>query len=217
MASNDRLRVATYSRVSTSNHGQNPEVQVHELRRYCDARGWEITHELVDHGYSGGSTVRPGLRELQDLVKQRKVDAVVVVKLDRLFRSLRHLVTTLEDWESIGVKFIAVKDSVDWTTPAGRFFVQILGSLAELEKSILIERTMMGLDHARRMGKKLGRPKTRNDFEIKKLRDQGLSYTQIQKRLGVSRGSVFRALNTVPKTPIQAARKSPANPGDDDV
>ncbi|MGE3683315.1 MAG: recombinase family protein [Bdellovibrionales bacterium] len=207
------LKVVTYSRVSTSHHTQNPQVQVEELRRYCKARDWEIVHEVIDHGYCGDTVARPGLKHLQELVKQRQVDAVIVVKLDRLFRSLRHLVVTLEEWESVGVKFVAVKDSVDWTTPAGRFFVQVLGSLAELEKSILIERTMMGLEHARRSGKKLGRPKTRNDSDIQRLRAKGLSYTQIQKQLGVSRGSVFRALNAVPKTPAQGARKSPVNSG----
>lgn len=195
-----KLRIATYSRVSTSHHNQNPEVQVHELRRYCVARGWEITQEIIDHGYSGGSTVRPGLNELQRLVKEREVDVVVVVKLDRLFRSLRDLVVTLEDWEAIGVKFVSVKDAVDWTTPAGRFFVQVLGSLAELEKSILRERTIMGLDHARRKGKVLGRPKS--DYEaIRALRNQGLSYSKIQNELGVGRATISRALSGVPKTP----------------
>lgn len=202
-----RLRVATYSRVSTSHHNQDPEIQVYELRRYCEARDWEVTHEIVDHGYSGGTAVRPGLKELQELVKLRKIDAVVVVKLDRLFRSLRHLVVTLEDWEALGVKFVSVKDAVDWTTPAGRFFVQVLGSLAELEKSILVERTMMGLDHARRKGKKLGRPKS-DHLAIQELRAKGKSYSQIQTELGVGRATISRALNTVPKTPKNQPQKS---------
>lgn len=202
-----KLRVATYSRVSTSHHNQNPEVQVHELRRYCKARDWEITLEIIDHGYSGGTALRPGLKELQDLVKQRKIDAVVVVKLDRLFRSLRHLVVTLEEWDALGVKFVSIKDAVDWTTPAGRFFIQVLGSLAELEKSILRERTIMGLDHARRKGKILGRPKS-DHSAIQKLRSKGLSYTQIQNELGVGRATICRALQSVPKTPSKTSKKT---------
>lgn len=204
------MRVATYSRVSTSHHGQNPEVQVHELRRYCEARGWNISYELTDHGFSGSTESRPALKQLQTLVRERKVDVIVVVKMDRLFRSLKHLVTTLEEWQAIGIQFVATKDSIDYTTPAGRLLAQILGSLAEFEKSLLIERTMLGLEHARRSGKKLGRPKTRNDEKIIELRSQGLSYTAIQKELGVSRGSVFRALQTVPKTlekPLQKIEK----------
>lgn len=188
------LRVVTYSRVSTSHHNQNPEVQVHELRRYCQAREWNIKHEIVDHGFSGGTTSRPGLSKLFELVESRHVDVVVVVKMDRLFRSLKHLVTTLEEWHEKGIQFVATKDSIDYTTPAGRLMAQILGSLAEFEKGLLKERTMLGLEHARRNGKTLGRPKTRNDDEIIKLRSLGLTYTEIQKELNIGRGSVFRAI-----------------------
>lgn len=202
------MKVATYSRVSTSHHNQNPEVQVHELRRYCEARGWTIAHEIVDHGFSGGTDVRPGLKELLALVRERKIDVVIVVKMDRLFRSLKHLVSTLEEWQAVGVQFVATKDNIDYTTPAGRLLAQILGSLAEFEKSLLIERTMLGLEHARRQGKTLGRPKTRDDQKIQALRSQGLSYTAIQKKLGISRGAISRALQTVPKTPEKSHQKS---------
>lgn len=202
------MRVATYSRVSTSHHGQNPEVQVHELRRYCEARRWHIEHEIVDHGFSGGTDSRPGLKQLLSLVRERKVDVVVVVKMDRLFRSLKHLVSTLEEWQAIGVQFVATKDNIDYTTPAGRLLAQILGSLAEFEKSLLVERTMLGLEHARRSGKKLGRPKTRDDVKIQALRNQGLSYTAIQKQLGVSRGAISRAMQGVPKTPEKPEQKT---------
>lgn len=201
------MKVATYSRVSTSHHNQNPEVQVHELRRYCEARGWSINYELVDHGYSGGTDARPGLKQLLNLVKERKVDVVIVVKMDRLFRSLKHLVSTLEEWQALGVQFVATKDNIDYTTPAGRLMAQILGSLAEFEKGLLVERTLLGLEHARRTGKILGRPKKRDDEKIQELRGKGLSYTQIQKELGVSRGSVFRALKSVPKTSLNLDQK----------
>lgn len=159
-------RVLTYSRVSTSNKDQNPEVQFHELRRYCAARGWEVVDEIVDHGFTGSTDNRPGLKRLLALVRERRVDVVVVVKMDRLFRSLKHLVATLEEWQALGVQFVATKDNIDYTTPSGRLFAQILGSLAEFEKSLLIERTRMGLDHARAMGKTLGRPKKRDDEAI---------------------------------------------------
>ncbi len=188
------LRVVTYSRVSTDDKGQNPQVQVAELQRFCAARGWTITHELVDHGYSGGTDDRPGLKKLMKLVKSREVDGVVVVKLDRLFRSLKHLVTTLDDWQALGIVFCATADAVDYSTPGGRLFAQILGCLAEFEKSLLVERTKMGLEHARRQGKRLGRPKKRDDVAIMNLRREGLSYSQIQKRLGVSRPAIHRAI-----------------------
>lgn len=190
----NQLRVVTYSRVSTSHHSQNPEVQVHELRRFCQSREWKIEHEIIDHGFSGGTASRPGLNRLFELVQSRQVDVVIVVKMDRLFRSLKHLVTTLEEWHEEGIQFVATKDSIDYTTPAGRLMAQILGSLAEFEKGLLKERTMLGLEHARRSGKTLGRPKTRNDDEIVRLRNLGLTYSEIQKELNVGRGSVFRAI-----------------------
>lgn len=187
------MRVATYSRVSTTNHGQKPAVQVQELRRYCKARRWTILHEIIDQA-SGGTDDRVGLRRLLELVRAREVDAVVVVKMDRLFRSLKHLMTTLDEFEALGVKFVATRDQVDLTTPAGRLFVQVLGSLGEFERGLIRERIMLGLDHARRLGKTLGRPRTvdRNQ-EIRKLRKQGLSYRLIQTKLGVSMGAICRA------------------------
>jgi len=194
------IRIATYSRVSTAHHFQNPDVQVQELRRHCDARGWLIAHELVDHGHSGATDQRPGLKRLQALVRSREVDGVVVVKLDRLFRSLRHLISTLEEWQELGIQFVAIRDNVDYSSPASRFFVQVLGSLSEFERALAIDRTLAGLDHARRCGKVLGRPKVRDDDAIRALRATGLSYAAIQKRLGVSKGTVCRALKGTPKS-----------------
>jgi DNA invertase Pin-like site-specific DNA recombinase len=206
------MNVATYSRVSTADKGQNPDVQVSELRRYSAARGWSVVDEIIDHGFSGASDQRPGLKRLLSLVRTRKVDVVVVVKLDRLFRSLKHLVTTLEDFQSLGVQFVAIKDNVDYSTPSGRLFVQILGSLAEFEKSLLRERTLAGLEYAKARGKRLGRPKSRDDQFIIKLRNAGMTYTQIQRQLGCGRSAIYRALKamskTVSKAEFQVAEKA---------
>ena len=207
------MRVITYSRVSTDDKGQNPEVQTAELRRYCSARGWQLVEEIVDHGFSGGTDRRPGLSRLMAAVRSREVDAVIVVKLDRLFRSLKHLVHTLDDFQTLGVTFVAVKDNVDYSTPSGRFFVQILGSLAEFEKSLLRERTMMGLAHARSVGKTLGRPRITNDDAIIELARRGLSYRAIQNQLKVSAGAVWRALKSAPKSPSKVQRKSSMKSG----
>lgn len=201
-------RVLTYSRVSTANKEQKPEVQVHELRRYCSARGWKIEQEIVDHGFSGGTDNRPGLKKLLALVRERKIDVVVVVKMDRLFRSLKHLVSTLDEWQALGVQFVATKDAVDYTTPSGRLFAQILGSLAEFEKSLLVERTKMGIEHARAMGKTLGRPLKRDDEAIRKARSQGMSYTEIERHLGVTRGAVYRSLKGVSKMSPKPPQKT---------
>jgi DNA invertase Pin-like site-specific DNA recombinase len=193
------IKVATYARVSTAQH-QSPEAQIFELRRYCGARDWKIAHEIVDHGFSGGTARRPGLKQLFDLVKRREVQGVVVVKLDRLFRSVRHLITTLEEFQALGVTFCAISDNVDYSTPSGRLFVQILGSLAEFERSLLRERTVMGLQHARRKGVRLGRPQQHDPEEIRRLRQRGLSYTEIGKKTGAPPGCIARALRGTRKT-----------------
>lgn len=179
--------------MSTQKREQKPEVQIGELRRYCKARGFKIIHEIQDRA-SGGTDDRPGLKRLLVLVRAREVDAVIVVKLDRLFRSLKHLVNTIAEFEALGVKFIATRDQVDLTTPAGRMFVQILGSLAEFERALIRERILLGLTYAQSQGKILGRPKINDDEKVRELRRQGLSYQGIQRRLGVSKGAVCRAL-----------------------
>lgn len=188
-------RVIIYARVSTSHHDQNPEIQLHELRRYCEARGWRVEREIVDHGYSGGTDKRPGLQELLRMVGAGETDCVMVLKLDRLFRSLRQLVTVLDDFQARGVCFVAVKDAVDYSTPAGKLFTQILGSLAEFEKALIRERTVAGLQFARTVkGKTLGRRRTRNDKAILELTKQGQSQSSIARVLGCSRKTVQRSL-----------------------
>ncbi len=187
------MRVLTYSRVSTD-RDQNPEAQRAELSRYCEARGWNVVEHIVDHGYSGGTDQRPGLKQLLSLVRSRKVDAVVVIKLDRLARSLRHLITMLDEFNALGVLFISVGDQIDMSTASGRLMLHLLGAFSEFERALIRERTMRGIDHARREGKKLGRPKLRDDNVIQSLRSKGLSMRNIAAMLQTSLGSVQRAL-----------------------
>lgn len=203
------MKAVTYSRVSTSHHNQNPQVQIEELRKACTNRGWSITEELVDHGYSGSTDNRPGLKRLMSLVRSKEVDVVMVVKMDRLFRSLKHLVSTLEEFEEIGVKFVALKDNVDYSTPSGRFFVQVLGSLGEFERSLLRERTMMGLEHAKSMGKKFGRPRIHDEVRIVELHHQGKSYREIQKVTGAHMGTISRAIKNAQKSPVENTPSPP--------
>jgi len=194
------MRIASYSRVSTSHHDQKPEIQVNEIRRFCQHRNWQIDHELIDHGFSGSTDNRPGLKQLMALARNKEIDGIVVLKLDRLFRSLKHLVTTLEEFEKIGILFVAIKDNVDYSTPSGRLFVQILGSLGEFERSLLRERTMLGLDHARSNGKKFGRPRIHDENAIIQLYQQGMTYRQIQSALKVPMGTISRAVKVARKT-----------------
>jgi len=196
---NDFKRALIYARVSTSHHDQKPELQIDELKRYCKARGWEITKELVDHGYSGSHDKRPALKELLKLVNGRQVDVVIVLKLDRLFRSMNHIVKTLQSFDDVGVEFISVKDQIDMTTASGRLQFHIISAFSEFELSLIRERTRMGMDLARRKGKRIGRPPAGLDKEIIELRTKGLSYRAIMAELNTSMGVISRALDGVPK------------------
>lgn len=188
-------RVVIYGRVSTSHHDQNPFVQIEELKRYCVDRSWNISHEIVDYA-SGGTDKREGYQKLLKLVESGEVDCIVVTKLDRLFRSLKHLVTALDHFQSKGIAFVATRDAIDYTSPTGRMFAQILGSLAEFEKSLCRTRTISGLEYARNVkGKILGRPKKHQNLELMQtLYSQGLTLHEIAKLVGCSHMTVHRAL-----------------------
>jgi DNA invertase Pin-like site-specific DNA recombinase len=186
-------RVALYARVSTLN-GQDPEMQLSELREYASRRGWSITREYVDQGVSGSKESRPELNQLMSDAHRRKFDAVLVWKIDRFGRSLKHLVNALADLCAYGVAFISFRDNLDLSTPSGRLMFQIIGAMAEFEQSLIQERVKAGLRNARAKGRRLGRPPVRADIpEIHRLRSQGLSWRAIALKLGLGLGTVVRA------------------------
>jgi DNA invertase Pin-like site-specific DNA recombinase len=129
-------RVAVYARVSTF-LGQNPEVQLRELRAFAQARGWTITGEYVDRGVSGSKDRRPQLDLLMAGAKSRAFDILLVWKLDRFARSLKHLVSALADFEALSVQFVSLRDNVDLTTPSGRLMFHVIGAMAEFERSLI--------------------------------------------------------------------------------
>lgn len=189
-------RAAIYARVSTPGKGQSPEMQLRELREYCERRGLEIAGEYTDFGVSGSKDSRAELNRLMADAKQRRFDAVCVWKLDRFGRSLRHLVNALADLESLGVSFISLKDNLDLSTPSGRLMFQIIGAMAEFERALIQERVRAGLRNARAKGRKLGRPRVAVDAsEIARLRSQGASWRNISKQLGISIGTAYAALH----------------------
>ena len=151
-------RAALYARVSTQN-GQNPEMQLAELRSYCERRGLEIAGEYVDNGVSGAKERRPHLDRLLADCRRRMVDAVVVYRYDRFARSLRQLVNALEEFRALGIDFISLHEGVDTSTPNGRLVFGIFGSIAEFERELIRDRVKSGLAHAKAKGKRLGRPR----------------------------------------------------------
>jgi DNA invertase Pin-like site-specific DNA recombinase len=184
------MRAAIYARVSTLN-GQSPEMQLAELREYASRRGWNVFSEYVDIGVSGSKESRPELNRLMADAHRRQIDIVLVWKTDRFGRSLRHLVNALGDLDSYGVAFVSLRDNLDLSTPSGRLMFQIIGAMAEFERSLIQERVRAGLANSKRKGQILGRPKRAVDREqILQLKSQGHSLRQIATSLGVGYGTV---------------------------
>jgi len=183
-------RIAIYARVSTDR--QSTESQLNALREYAGKRTWIISKEYIDEGYTGSNTKRPAFTAMMADAKKRKFDVLLVYKLDRLSRSLKDLITTLDDLKSMGVDFISYDNGLDTTTPTGRLIFNVVGAVAEFEKDIIRERVKAGLENAKRKGRRLGRPPVSSRLvdEAKTLRSQGMSFRQIGKRLGIPESTV---------------------------
>lgn len=187
------MRAALYARVSTSNNGQSPEMQLRELREYCQRRDWNVFAEYVDVGISGTKEKRPQLDRLLADAHRRRFDAVVVWKFDRFARSVSHLLRALETFQALGIEFVSLTEGVDTSTPAGKMVFTVLGAVAELERSLIAERVKAGLRNARAKGKRLGRPrKTLDKKRISALRSQGLGWKRVAAELGVGVGTLYR-------------------------
>ena len=188
------MRAALYARVSTTD--QHPEAQLHALREYATRRGLDAV-EFVDEGQSGRKDSRPALDRLVAATRRREVDLVVCQKLDRIGRSARHLANLVGDLESWGVDLVVLDEAIDTTTPTGKLLFHVLGAIAEFEADLIRERTMAGLEVARRNGKRLGRPPAlvgRQLTRARRLAGQGQSVRKIADQLGVSKSAVHRAL-----------------------
>ena len=180
------MRAAIYARVSTLD--QEPENQLRELRRYAEARGWQSV-EFIDKGVSGARESRPALDALLRDARRRRLDAVVVWRLDRLGRNLRHLIMLLDELTALGVSFVSLGEGIDTTTPAGRLQLHILAAIAEFERARIQERVRAGIARARAQGLRLGRPRVPvTDEQIAAL--NGLPLRQAAAALGVSKSFV---------------------------
>ena len=168
------IRAALYARVSTF-AGQDPQMQLRELREYCQRRGLQIVGEYVDRGISGSKERRPALDKLLTDCRKRLVDTVVVYRYDRFARSLRQLVNALEEFRSLGIDFISLHEGVDTTTPNGRLIFGIFASIAEFERELIRDRVRSGLASAKARGKRLGRPRV--DADIARIASSARSGT----------------------------------------
>src|SRR5215472_2454402 len=197
------MKVAIYARVSRG-QGQDPEMQLRELREFCQRRGWQIVGEYIDSGVSGAKERRPQLDRLMADCRRRRLDAVIVYRYDRFARSLRQLVNALEEFRSLGIEFISLHEGVDTSTPNGRLVFGIFASIAEFERELIRDRVKSGIAAAKSRGKRLGRPRVSVDAaRIAGLRASGLSWPKIAAELGVSVGTVYQAGQKLSKIPAK--------------
>jgi DNA invertase Pin-like site-specific DNA recombinase len=193
-----QTRVAIYTRVSTG--GQTTENQLRELRAAAERLGHQVVAEYADNGISGakGRDQRPGLNSLLEGVTRRDFDKVMAWSVDRLGRSLPHLLAFMGELKAKGVDLYLHQQSLDTSTPAGKAMFQMLGVFSEFEREIIRERVLSGLERAKAQGKKLGRPR-RDDPKrlaaIRKLRTQGIGILKIARQLGIGVSVVQRVVN----------------------
>lgn len=189
------MKTAIYVRVSTDD--QSIEMQTRAIEQFLQTKGITRFEIYADEGLSGASTVRPALNRLLNDCKRGAIELLVVYKLDRLFRSLSHLMATLSELNKYGTQFIAVQDQIDMTTAAGRLQFHIIGAFAQFERDLISQRTKAGMANAKAKGIKIGRhstitPEVRT--KVLELRTCNISYTKIATSLQLSVGSVQRIL-----------------------
>jgi DNA invertase Pin-like site-specific DNA recombinase len=195
------MKVGLYARVSTTDKGQDPELQLRELRDYCQRRGWDVAGEYVDAGVSGAKDSRPELNRLMADAAKRKFDAVVVWKFDRFARSVSHLLRALETFRALGVEFVSYSEAIDTATPVGKMTFTVLGAVAELERSLIVERVRAGMRNAKAKGQSIGRPKgagaTVVDLAAVKAKLlAGTSLRGVARELGCSAALLSKRLRT---------------------
>jgi DNA invertase Pin-like site-specific DNA recombinase len=198
------MKVALYARVSTSDKDQDPLTQLLPLRDFCTAQGWEVYREYVDQAPANDLAHRTQWRQLLDHAAKRRFSVVLVFKLDRAFRSVKHMHDTLTAWELVGVSFKSLREQFDTATALGRLLLNLLASLAEFELELIRERVKAGMERARRQGKKIGRPKVtdRKGFSkrfgaiLERLLKGDISRRQAAKELNIGYATLKRLLDS---------------------
>jgi DNA invertase Pin-like site-specific DNA recombinase len=200
--SHDPTRVAIYARISTTNHGQDVSLQTRELEQFAIARGWQVVGSYVDKGVSGAKDSRPELNRLMADAHKRRFDVVCVWRFDRFARSVSHLLRALETFRALGIEFVSFSEQMDTSTPTGKMVFTVLGAVAELERSLIVERVRAGLRNARAKGRRIGRPRIAADGpRVAALRKAGSSWSEICKQTGLSKGTAQRAYQAQKSVP----------------
>ncbi len=193
------MRVIIYSRVSTVD--QNPKIQTDELKKFVERNeGWTLVDIIEDHGFSGSTTDRPGLKDLIKRAGKKEFDILIIKKLDRLFRSVSEIVSTVTELQYRKISLVSLDDNIDFNSPSGKLHFHLISAMAEFEKSLIQDRVRASLRWARENGVVLGRPQKHNPNKIIELRNTGMSFRSIAKETGAPLGVVSRVIASALKT-----------------
>ena len=190
-------KVCLYCRVSTTH--QTSENQLRELRVVAERMGYEIVSEFIDNGISGAKSRkdRPALDEMMKLANQRKFEMVMCWSIDRLGRSLQHLVEILNELQAMKIDLFFMQQGMDTTTPSGRMIFSVFGAIGEFERNLIRERVIAGQQRAKASGTHIGRPTKMNDgmrSAIQAMHQNGMSIRQIAKSCKVGIGTVYSVI-----------------------
>jgi DNA invertase Pin-like site-specific DNA recombinase len=197
-------KAAIYTRVSSPE--QRTEGQLYDLRKLAAQRDFQIVREYSDKGVSGSKARRPGLDAMMADARRGEFSVLLVAAFDRIARSTKNFLEIVDELHDLGIEFISAREAIDTTGPMGRMFITLIGSIAELEKSILVERIRAGMRRARMEGQRLGRAPLNIDHNAL-VRDRlaGMSLTNAAKKYGVSRASVVRFVREAQRRQAAAA------------
>ena len=201
-------KAAIYVRVSTPD--QHVESQLYDLRELAAQRGFEVVHEYEDRGVCGKKARRPGLDALMADARRKKFSVVLVAAFDRIARSTRNFLQIIDELDSMEIEFISRREGVATGDAMGRLFVTIISAIAELERSLVVERVKSGMRRARLEGRQIGRARLDVDREqVVNDRRSGMSLTQVAKKHNVSRASVCRLMKEANENPAPAVLNPP--------
>jgi DNA invertase Pin-like site-specific DNA recombinase len=199
-------RAAIYARVSTAD--QHVETQLYDLRQFAEQRGYEITAEYTDI-ISGTKARRPGLDAMLKDARKHKFNVVLVAAFDRMARSTKHFLQTIDELEDLGIEFVSRRENIDTGGAMGRMFLTVLGAISELERSMIVERIKAGMRRRKLDGLPLGRqPLDVNHEALVADRIGGMSLTDVAKKYACSRASVVRFVREAQKSKVVAGQDS---------
>ena len=208
---NRQVRAGLYARISTTGNGQDVGMQLDELHQVAASRGWNVVGVYVDEGISGTVAQRPELDRMMAAARANEIDVVAVWRFDRFARSTSHLLAALEEFRTLHIDFISIRENIDTSTPVGRMVFTLMAGIAEFEAALIRERVQAGVNRAKARGVKLGRPRVEVDVRpALKMLDSGHGMKETARALGVNRNTLRRRLREAGCWPRLPGSESPS-------